>query len=62
MCLGDWTRNLTVNLTTPFMLIKAALPHLRPTGGTIVNIGSIEGLDSNPKHAAYCAPRPACMA
>jgi meso-butanediol dehydrogenase/(S,S)-butanediol dehydrogenase/diacetyl reductase len=62
MCLEDWTRNLTVNLTIPFMLIKAALPHLRPTGGTIVNIGSIEGLDSNPKHAAYCAPRPACMA
>ncbi|MER8436873.1 hypothetical protein NKH36_12240 [Mesorhizobium sp. M1312] len=23
---------------------------------TIVNVGSIEGLGSNPKHAAYCAP------
>ncbi|MGV1957342.1 SDR family NAD(P)-dependent oxidoreductase [Agrobacterium sp. 22-214-1] len=57
MSLEDWTRNLTVNLTTPFMLIKAALPHLRATKGTIVNIGSIEGLGSNPKHAAYCASK-----
>lgn len=57
MTLEDWTRNLTVNLTTPFMLIKAALPHLRATRGTIVNIGSIEGLGSNPKHAAYCASK-----
>ncbi len=26
MSLEDWTRNLTVNLTTPFALIKSALP------------------------------------
>ncbi|MCV3764717.1 SDR family NAD(P)-dependent oxidoreductase [Rhizobium sp. TRM95796] len=57
MSLADWDRTIAVNLTTPFMLIKAALPHLRATGGTIVNIGSIEGLGSNPKHAAYCASK-----
>jgi meso-butanediol dehydrogenase / (S,S)-butanediol dehydrogenase / diacetyl reductase len=57
MSLADWERSIAVNLTTPFMLIKAALPHLRATGGTIVNIGSIEGLGSNPKHAAYCASK-----
>lgn len=57
MSLADWERTIAVNLTTPFMLIKAALPHLRPRGGTIVNIGSIEGLGSNPKHAAYCASK-----
>ncbi|WP_108862118.1 SDR family NAD(P)-dependent oxidoreductase [Ruegeria sp. Alg231-54] len=55
MSLEDWQRNLTVNLTAPFLLIKAALPHLRQTQGNIVNIGSIEGLGSNPGHAAYCA-------
>ncbi|ATU95535.1 SDR family NAD(P)-dependent oxidoreductase [Phyllobacterium zundukense] len=53
----DWERTMTVNLTTPFMLIRAALPHLRSVGGSIVNIGSIEGLGSNPKHAAYCASK-----
>ncbi|OAP47290.1 short-chain dehydrogenase [Sinorhizobium americanum] len=57
MPLADWERNIAVNLTTPFMLIKAALPHLRVSKGAIVNIGSIEGLGSNPKHAAYCASK-----
>ncbi|MES0827800.1 SDR family NAD(P)-dependent oxidoreductase [Ruegeria sp. SCP11] len=57
MSLTDWHRNLTVNLTAPFLLIKAALPHLRQAGGAIVNIGSIEGLASNPGHAAYCASK-----
>ncbi len=57
MSLEDWQRNLAVNLTAPFLLIKAALPHLRQAGGNIVNIGSIEGLGSNPGHAAYCATK-----
>lgn len=33
------------------------LPHLRETRGSIVNTGSIEGLGSNPHHAAYCATK-----
>lgn len=57
MTLADWERTITVNLTAPFLLIKAALPHLRAVGGSIVNIGSIEGLGSNPRHAAYCASK-----
>lgn len=57
MSLDDWQRNLTVNLTAPFLMIKAALPHLRKRGGSIVNIGSIEGLGSNPNHASYCASK-----
>lgn len=57
MPLSDWQRTITVNLTAPFLLIRAALPHLRAVRGAIVNIGSIEGLGSNPKHAAYCASK-----
>ncbi len=57
MPLDDWERTLRVNLTAPFLLIKAALPHLRATRGSIVNVGSIEGLGSNPRHAAYCASK-----
>lgn len=53
----DWDQTLHVNLTVPFLLIRAALPHLAPTGGSIVNIGSIEGLGSNPRHPAYCASK-----
>lgn len=57
MPLSDWERTITINLTAPFLLIRAALPHLRAVRGAIVNIGSIEGLGSNPKHAAYCASK-----
>ena len=54
---NDWAETLQVNLTAPFLLTKAALPHLIARKGSIVNIGSIEGLGSNPRHAAYCASK-----
>lgn len=57
MSLADWERTIRVNLTAPFLLIKAALAHLRAARGAIVNIGSIEGLGANPSHAAYCASK-----
>jgi meso-butanediol dehydrogenase/(S,S)-butanediol dehydrogenase/diacetyl reductase len=57
MSAEDWQRTLTVNLTAPFLLIRAALAHLRETRGSIVNTGSIEGLAANPGHAAYCASK-----
>ncbi|MFA3917396.1 SDR family NAD(P)-dependent oxidoreductase [Ruegeria hyattellae] len=57
MSLEDWHRTLSVNLTAPFLVIKAALPYLRQSKGNIVNIGSIEGLGSNPGHTAYCASK-----
>ncbi|SFP30603.1 SDR family NAD(P)-dependent oxidoreductase [Salibacterium halotolerans] len=57
MSLEDWQRNISVNLTAPFLLIRAALPHLRRTKGSIVNTGSIEGIAANPQHAAYCTTK-----
>lgn len=57
MTLEDFERSIAINLTTPFMLIKAALPHLRAVQGAIVNIGSIEGLGCNRHHAAYSASK-----
>lgn len=57
MSVDDWQRTLTVNLTAPFLMIRAALPHLRQTRGPIVNVGSIEGLETNPNLAAYSASK-----
>ncbi|WP_246516518.1 SDR family NAD(P)-dependent oxidoreductase [Salicibibacter cibarius] len=57
LSLEDWQRNLNLNLTAPFLLIRAALPYLRKTRGNIVNTGSVEGLAANPGHAAYCASK-----
>ena len=56
MSLADWNRTLNVNLTAPFLLIKHAAAYLKGNG-VIVNVGSIEGLGSNPQHAAYCASK-----
>ena len=55
--MDDWELTLAVNLTAPFMLIKHAMPYLRDARGAIVNIGSIEGQGSNPRHPAYCASK-----
>ena len=41
----DWFEQLQINLTTPFLLIKYALPLLRVSKGSIINVGSIEGLE-----------------
>lgn len=49
-----------LNFSAPFLLIKAVLPYLQRSKGNIVNIGSIEGLGSNPGHATYCASK-ACL-
>ena len=56
MSTADWAHDMAVNLTAPFLMIRAALPHLRAVWGSIFNIGSIEGL-SNPGHASYCASK-----
>jgi meso-butanediol dehydrogenase/(S,S)-butanediol dehydrogenase/diacetyl reductase len=58
MQLDAWNQMLAVNLTAPVFLSKQLLPLLRADGGgSIINIGSIEGLAANPEHAAYCASK-----
>jgi meso-butanediol dehydrogenase/(S,S)-butanediol dehydrogenase/diacetyl reductase len=55
---ADWDLMLDINLKAPFLLIKSAIPLFRlRRGGAIVNIGSIEGLGSNPGHPAYSASK-----
>jgi meso-butanediol dehydrogenase/(S,S)-butanediol dehydrogenase/diacetyl reductase len=55
---ADWDRMMAINLKAPFLLAKRAIPHFRKRGrGRIVNIGSIEGLASNPGHPAYSASK-----
>lgn len=58
MSLEDWDNMMIVNMRAPVFLAKALLPQMRQRGGgSIINIGSIEGLASNPLHAAYCASK-----
>jgi meso-butanediol dehydrogenase / (S,S)-butanediol dehydrogenase / diacetyl reductase len=53
----DWDRDLAVNLNGPFQLTRAALPHLLESGGNIVNVSSIAGLEGEVYSAGYCAAK-----
>ena len=55
--LKNWNQHLAINLTAPFLLIRAAMPLLRESRGSIVNVGSVEGLGNNPRHPAYGASK-----
>jgi meso-butanediol dehydrogenase / (S,S)-butanediol dehydrogenase / diacetyl reductase len=53
-----WNRVLTVNLTGPFLMMKAAIPHMiEAGGGSIVNISSLAGLVNPQGLPAYCASK-----
>jgi NAD(P)-dependent dehydrogenase (short-subunit alcohol dehydrogenase family) len=54
---ADWDADLSVNLNGPFYLCRAALPHLLETGGNIVNVASIAGVEGEVYSAGYCAAK-----
>ncbi|WP_137144560.1 SDR family NAD(P)-dependent oxidoreductase [Mycolicibacterium sp. CR10] len=54
---ADWDADLAVNLNGPFYLSRAALPHLLETGGNIVNVSSIAGVEGEVYSAGYCAAK-----
>ena len=58
----DWNRVLAINITGPFFLCRAVIPHMRSRGyGRIVNIASIAGKEGNPNMAAYSASKAAII-
>jgi NAD(P)-dependent dehydrogenase (short-subunit alcohol dehydrogenase family) len=58
LAVDDWDRVLAVNLRAPFLLAKAAFPHMRAAGGgTIVNVSSVAGKRGWAGAAAYCASK-----
>jgi NAD(P)-dependent dehydrogenase (short-subunit alcohol dehydrogenase family) len=58
----DWDRCFAVNVKGTFLCSKAAVPHLRESGGgAIVNQASVAGLVAVPNFAAYCAAKGAVV-
>lgn len=54
----EWTRVIAVNLTGPFLVCRAVLPHmLARRAGVIVNIASVAGLVAYPGRCAYTASK-----
>ncbi|MER5427627.1 glucose 1-dehydrogenase [Streptomyces sp. NPDC002588] len=55
---AEWERVIRVNLTAPFLLTRAVLPHMLAAGrGAIVNTASEAGLRGSAAGAAYTASK-----
>jgi meso-butanediol dehydrogenase/(S,S)-butanediol dehydrogenase/diacetyl reductase len=53
-----WRQQLEVNLTGPFLMIKAAIPRMiEGGGGSIINVSSLAGVVAVPGAPAYCTTK-----
>lgn len=57
MTLKEWDQFLAVDLTSVFLLSKYAIPLLRKTSGSIINISSTRHLMSEPNTEIYSAAK-----
>ena len=53
----QWNLTMAVNLTAPFILSRAAIPHLLESEGAIVNVTSSAAFIGEAYAAAYCATK-----
>lgn len=53
----DWERTIAINLSAPFFLSQAAIPHLLENEGSIVNVASSAAFIGEAYAAAYCASK-----
>jgi NAD(P)-dependent dehydrogenase (short-subunit alcohol dehydrogenase family) len=56
---AEWEQMMAINVTAPFRLMRAAVPHLRGPGATVVNVSSVTGLRAFPGVLAYCVSKSA---
>jgi len=53
-----WKRVVDVNLTGPFLLMRAAIPHMiKAGGGSVINIASLAAMRGCQRLPAYCASK-----
>jgi len=57
LSLADWNRRIGSNLTGVFLCSKHAVPHLKRSRGSIVNIASTRALQSEADTEAYAASK-----
>jgi NAD(P)-dependent dehydrogenase (short-subunit alcohol dehydrogenase family) len=57
----EWNLVHAVNVSGPFFLSQAAIPHLIESGGNIVNVASNAGLAGQAYTAAYCSSKGALV-
>jgi 3-oxoacyl-[acyl-carrier protein] reductase/pteridine reductase len=55
----QWDRMFATNTRAPFLVARAAYPHLRAVRGRIVNLGSLGGIHPWAIHGHYCTSKAA---
>lgn len=54
---STWDATLAVNLTAPFLLTRLAVPLMRASGGSIINVSAAAGIQGFACEASYCATK-----
>lgn len=57
----DWQLAMQTNVTTAFVTVRTALPHLRVRGGSVVVVSSLAGLFAGPAVAGYVTAKHALI-
>jgi NAD(P)-dependent dehydrogenase (short-subunit alcohol dehydrogenase family) len=55
MSFADWSKELSVNLNGVFLGTKYGMKNMKSSGGSIINMSSIEGIVGIAEYAAYSA-------
>ncbi|MFJ8670143.1 SDR family NAD(P)-dependent oxidoreductase [Streptomyces sp. NPDC093600] len=61
VALEDWDEVMRTNLTGPFLLLRAALPHLLDARGAVVAVASVSALRNGVGNAAYATSKAALL-
>ncbi|UQI46276.1 SDR family oxidoreductase [Streptomyces sp. HU2014] len=61
LALEDWETVMRTNVTGPFLLQRAALPHLLESRGSVVAVASVSALRNGPANAAYATSKAALL-
>ncbi len=57
-----WRQIIDVNLTGPFLMMQASIPHMLNRGeGSIINVASVGGMRCLPGMPAYCSSKAALI-
>ncbi|MER7110101.1 SDR family NAD(P)-dependent oxidoreductase [Streptomyces sp. NPDC000229] len=57
----DWETVMRTNVTGPFLLLRAALPHLLQARGSVVAVASVSALRNGMGNAAYATSKAALL-
>lgn len=58
---ADWEKAWKVNVLGTGLVCKAAVPHMKERGGSIVNIGSMSGIIAQPEFVTYNSSKGAVL-